>query len=97
MVANSYAITNNAIPHDQEQEHIVPHRYALGVCPSLPTPVHTLTPRIDIHHHTLISRQLQQRAPTLVRHEYTWNRNLFITHTSIPHIERILLVLAHSH
>ena len=97
MIANSYTITNNAIPHDQEQEHIVPHRYALGVCPSLPTPAHTLAPRIDVHQHTPISRQRQQRTPTLVRHEHTWNCNLFITTTSIPHIERILHILAHSH
>ena len=93
MIANSYAITNNTIPHDQEQKHIVPHRHVLFVCPSLPTPVHTLAPRIDIHQHTPTLRQLQQRTPTLVRHEHTWNRNLSITHISIPHIERILLVL----
>ena len=28
-------IDDLSVPHDQEQEHIVPHRHALGVCPSL--------------------------------------------------------------
>ena len=90
MVANSYAITNSAIPHEQEQEHIVPHRYALGVCPSLQS-IHS--PLALMSTTTLPFRFNAINTPTLVRHEHAWNRNLFITSTSILHIERILLIL----